>query len=99
MISIVGGAHVNKKELVAEIADKADVTKKLAGEVLDNFIETVEEQLSKGEEVKLVGFGTFEVAKRKPRKGVNPRTKEPIKIPGGKVPKFRAGKELKEKVK
>lgn len=90
---------MNKKELVAEIAGKTGVTKKLAAEILESFIEIVGEKLSKGEEVKLVGFGTFEVATRKPRKGVNPRTKKPIKIPGGKVPKFRAGKELKEKVK
>jgi len=96
MISIVGGAHVNKKELVAEIAEKADVTKKLAGEVLDNFIETVEEQLSKGEEVKLVGFGTFEVRKAAARTGVNPRTRQKIKIPARKVPKFKPGKDLKE---
>jgi len=90
---------VNKKELVAEIAERTGNTKKLAAEVLDSFVAIVGEQLAKGEEVKLVGFGTFEVAVRKPRKGVNPRTKEAIEIPGGKVPKFRAGKELKEKVK
>ena len=90
---------MNKKELVAEIAGKTGVTKKLAAEILDSFIDIVSEKLAKGEEVKLVGFGTFEVATRKPRKGVNPRTKEPIEIPGGKVPRFRAGKELKEKVK
>ncbi|HHF08926.1 MAG: integration host factor [Thermotogae bacterium] len=90
---------MNKKELVAEIAERTGNTKKLAAEVLDSFVAIVGEQLAKGEEVKLVGFGTFEVAVRKPRKGVNPRTKEAIEIPGGKVPKFRAGKELKEKVK
>ncbi|OAA30109.1 integration host factor [Kosmotoga arenicorallina S304] len=90
---------MNKKELVAEIAERTGTTKKLAAEVLDSFVAVVGEKLAKGEEVKLVGFGTFEVAERKPRKGVNPRTKEAIQIPGGKVPKFRAGKELKEKVK
>lgn len=89
---------MNKKELIAELSTRTGVTKKLATEVLDSFIEIVGENLSKDEEVKLVGFGTFEVATRKPRKGVNPRTKKPIDIPGGKVPKFRAGKELKEKV-
>ena len=89
---------MNKKELIAELSTRTGVTKKLATEVLDSFIEVVGEKLAQDEEVKLVGFGTFEVASRKARKGVNPRTKKPISIPGGKVPKFRAGKELKEKV-
>ncbi|HAA85962.1 MAG TPA: integration host factor [Kosmotogaceae bacterium] len=90
---------MNKKELIAELAARKNVTKKLATDILDGFVELVGESLARNEEVKLVGFGTFEVASRKPRKGVNPRTKMPIQIPGGKVPKFRPGKELKEKVK
>ncbi|PIJ63270.1 integration host factor [Mesotoga sp. H07pep.5.4] len=89
---------MNKKELIAVLAEKTGATKKLVGDVMDGFINVVGEELSKNEEVKLVGFGTFEVTKRKARKGVNPRTKEAIEIPGGKVPKFRPGKELKEKV-
>jgi len=89
---------VNKKELIGELAERTGATKKLVGDVVDSFISVVGEELSKNEEVKLVGFGTFEVTKRKARKGVNPRTKEAIEIPGGKVPKFRPGKELKEKV-
>ncbi len=72
---------MNKKELIAEIAERTGVTKKDAGKTLDTVIEIVEKTLSKGEVVRLVGFGT------------------PITIPGGKVPKFVPGKELKEKVK
>ena len=90
---------MNKKELIAEIAERTGVTKKDAGKTLDTVIEIVEKTLSKGEVVRLVGFGTFMVASRKARKGVNPRTKKAITIPGGKVPKFVPGKELKEKVK
>jgi len=90
---------MNKKELIAEIAERTGVTKKDAGKTLDTVIEIVEKTLSKGEVVRLVGFGTFMVASRKARKGVNPRTKKPITIHGGKVPKFVPGKELKEKVK
>jgi DNA-binding protein HU-beta len=93
------GGIMNKKELVNELADKTDITKKEATELLDTIIDTIEEKLSKGDLVRLVGFGTFKVAKRKARKGVNPRTKKSITIPGGKVPKFVPGKELKKKVK
>ncbi|PNS40154.1 HU family DNA-binding protein [Mesotoga sp. B105.6.4] len=89
---------MNKKELIAVLAQRTGATKKLVGDVVDSFIGVVGEELSKNREVKLIGFGTFEVTMRKPRMGVNPRTKEAIEIPGGKVPKFRPGKELKEKV-
>jgi len=71
----------------------------MAESFVDSFVEVVSEQLSKGEEVKLVGFGTFKVQDRKARKGVNPQTGKSIKIPARKVPKFVAGKDLKEKVK
>lgn len=90
---------MNKKELIAEIADRTEVTKKDAGKTLDTVIDIIEDTLAKGDVVRLVGFGTFMVSSRKARKGVNPRTKKPINIPGGKVPKFVPGKELKEKVK
>lgn len=89
---------MNKKELIAVLAQRTGATKKLVGDVVDSFIGVVGEELSKNREVKLIGFGTFEVTMRKARMGVNPRTKEAIEIPGGKVPKFRPGKELKEKV-
>ncbi len=92
------GESMNKKELIDAVAVKTGITKKDAGRVLDSFIETIVHALAKGDVVRLVGFGTFTVANRKQRRGVNPRTKQSIIIPGGRVPKFVAGKELKEKV-
>lgn len=89
---------MNKKTLVAEVSRKAGVTKKEAQKVVDAFIETVGEALSKGEKVRLVGFGSFLVKERAARKGVNPRTKKAINIPAKKVPKFVPGKDLREKV-
>jgi len=89
---------VNKKELIDVVSTKTGLTKKDTGQVLDSLIEAIGEALNKGDVVRLVGFGTFMVANRKPRRGVNPRTKQSIMIPGGKVPKFVAGKDLKDKV-
>ncbi|MBC7194642.1 MAG: HU family DNA-binding protein [Caldisericia bacterium] len=86
---------MTKPEIVSAIAEKAGVTKKVAAATLEAFIETVMDALKKGEKVALVGFGTFEVRERKPRKGINPQTRKPIQIPAKKVPAFRAGKELK----
>jgi len=86
---------MTKPEIVASIAEKAGVTKKVASATLEAFVETVMDALKKGEKVALVGFGTFEVRERKPRKGINPQTRKPIHIPAKKVPAFRAGKELK----
>ncbi len=90
---------VNKKDLVDAFAKKANVTKKDAESFVDAFVDVVSEALSKGEEVKLVGFGTFKVQKRAARKGVNPQTGKAIKIPEKMVPKFVPGKELKDIVK
>lgn len=88
---------MNKSELVASIAQKSNLTKKDAETALNSFIASVEEALSSGEKVQLVGFGTFEVRERKAREGRNPRNpKEVIKIPASKAPVFRAGKALKE---
>ena len=90
---------MNKSELVASIAQKSNLTKKDAETALNSFIASVEEALSSGEKVQLVGFGTFEVRERKAREGRNPRNpKEVIKIPASKAPVFRAGKALKEVV-
>ena len=89
---------MNKKELIDVVSTKTGLTKKDTGQVLDSLIEAIGEALNKGDVVRLVGFGTFMVANRKPRRGVNPRTKQSIMIPGGKVPKFVAGKDLKDKV-
>ncbi|NMW85168.1 HU family DNA-binding protein [Peptoniphilus sp. AGMB00490] len=90
---------MNKSELVANIAEKAGLTKKDAEQALNGFISSVQEALAKGEKVQLVGFGTFEVRQRKAREGRNPRNpEEVIKIPASKAPVFRSGKALKEAV-
>ncbi len=89
---------MNKTELVTAIADRTQLTKKEADNALKAFIDVVGEELSNGEKVQLAGFGTFEVAQRAAREGINPRTKETITIPASKSPKFKAMKALKEKV-
>ena len=89
---------MNKTELVTEIAEKADTSKKEAEVVLRAFTDVVTEQLKKGEKIQLVGFGTFEVRERAARKGINPRTGKEISIEATKVPAFKAGKGLKDKV-
>ena len=90
---------MNKKELVNLIAEKTETTKKDAAAVVDAVIEVVTEALSKGEKVRITGFGTFEVRERAARTGYNPQTGEPIDIPATKYPAFKAGKRLKEIVK
>ena len=89
---------MNKAELVAAIADKAELSKKDSEKALKAFIDVVTAQLKKGDKVQLVGFGTFEVSKRAARKGRNPQTKAAISIPASKAPKFKAGKALKDTV-
>ncbi len=89
---------MNKSDLIAAMAEKTGETKKNAEASLDAFISAVTESLKKGEKVQLVGFGSFEVRKRAPRKGRNPQTKEEIKIPASKAPVFKAGKALKDLV-
>ena len=87
---------MNKTELVAAIADEAGLSKKDAEKALKAFTDVVTEELKKGEKVQLVGFGTFEVSERAARVGRNPQTKQEIKIPASKAPKFKAGKALKD---
>ena len=87
---------MNKAELIAAIAAKTGETKKSAEESVNAFVSVVTEALTKGDKVQLVGFGSFEVRKRAARKGRNPQTKEEIKIPASKAPKFKAGKALKD---
>ncbi|NLY67039.1 MAG: HU family DNA-binding protein [Tissierellia bacterium] len=90
---------MNKAELVASMAEKANMTKKDAENALNAFMESVQEALVKGEKVQLVGFGTFEVRDRKAREGRNPRNpEEVIQIPASKAPVFKAGKGLKDAV-
>ena len=90
---------MNKTELIAAIAEKAELSKKDAEKALNAFIESVEEVLKAKEKVQLVGFGTFEVKERAAREGKNLHTGEKINIPACKVPAFKAGKALKEAVK
>ena len=89
---------MNKAELTEEVSNKTGLTKKDTGNVIDAMTEVIKNELSNSQKVTLVGFGTFQVIKRKARKGVNPQTGEAIQIPAKKVPKFRAGKKLREKV-
>ena len=89
---------MNKTEFVAAIADQAGLSKKDAEKALKAFIDVVAEELKKGEKVQLVGFGTFEVAKRAAREGRNPQTGKSMKIAASKAPKFKAGKALKDVV-
>lgn len=89
---------MNKKELVNALAEKMNVTKVAVESHLNGLVEVISEVLETGENVKLVGFGTFEVVKRAKRKGINPQTGKKINIPAKSVPVFRPGKELKDKV-
>jgi DNA-binding protein HU-beta len=89
---------VNKSELIDAIAKSADISKVSAGDALDGTLSAIRIALKKGQSVTLVGFGTFKVAKRAARTGRNPRTGAAIKIKAAKVPKFSAGKALKDAV-
>ncbi len=90
---------MNKTELIAKMAEKAELSKKDAEKALNAFVESVTEGLKKGEKVVLVGFGSFETKKRAARKGKNPQTGAVIDIPAATVPSFKVGKGLKEAVK
>jgi len=89
---------MNKAELIAAVAVKADVSKKEAEAVVTAALDTIIASLQEGEKVQLVGFGSFEVKKRASRVGRNPKTKESIEIPASVVPIFKAGKALKDAV-
>ena len=89
---------MNKTELVAAVAEKAEISKKDSEKALKAFIDVVTEQLKKDDKVQLVGFGTFEVSKRAAREGRNPQTGKTMKIAACKAPKFKAGKALKDAI-
>jgi DNA-binding protein HU-beta len=89
---------VNKTDLIEHIAKQADISKAAATRALDAVIGGIKVSLKRGASVSLVGFGTFTVGKRAARTGRNPRTGQSIKIKAAKVPKFRAGKALKDAV-
>ena len=90
---------MNKTELVAAIAEKAGISKKDADAAVAAFVATVTDAMKAGDKVALIGFGTFEAKKRAARTGINPKTKETIKIAATKVPSFKAGQDLKTAVK
>jgi DNA-binding protein HU-beta len=92
------GITVNKSELIDAIAKSSDISKASAGNALDGALSAIKTALKKGQSVTLVGFGTFKVGKRAARTGRNPRTGAAIKIKAAKVPKFSAGKALKDAV-
>lgn len=89
---------MNKTELVAAMAEKAELSKKDSEKALKAFIDVVTEELKSGEKIQLVGFGTFEVSERPAREGRNPRTGETMTIAASKAPKFKAGKALKDSI-
>ena len=89
---------MNKNELISSMASEAGLTKADAGKALDAFISSITTALKGGDEVRLVGFGTFAVTKRAATTGRNPRTGETIKIKARKQPKFKAGKTLQDAV-
>lgn len=89
---------MNKNDLVAHVADNAGLSKGDAAKAVDAVFEGIAGALKKGDEVRLVGFGSFAVAKRAETEGRNPRTGEKIRVPASNQPKFKAGKALKEAV-
>ena len=90
---------MNKAELIEAIAAHADISKAAAGRALEATISSIQASLKKGDAVTLVGFGTFSVGKRAARTGRNPRTGTALKIKAAKVPKFRAGKALRDAIR
>jgi DNA-binding protein HU-beta len=89
---------VNKNDLIAVVADNTGLSKADATKAVDCVFDSITDVLTKGDEVRLVGFGTFSVSKRAASEGRNPRTGEKIQIPASKQPKFKAGKGLKDSV-
>jgi len=90
---------VNKAELVDEVVSRTGLTKKESREAVDGIISVITDSLTRQEKVTLVGFGTFQVIRRKERTGRNPQTGETLQIPARKAPKFNPGNGLRERVK
>lgn len=89
---------MNKTELIAAVAEKAEISKKDAEKAVKAFTDAVAEELAKGGKVQLVGFGNFEVSERPAREGRNPRTGETMTIAASKTPRFKPGKALKDEI-
>ena len=92
---LLGGKIMNKTELVAAVAAKAELSKKDAEAAVNAVFDSVKDALAEGDKVSLIGFGTFSVVERKARTGINPQTKEKIKIKASKVVKFKPGAAFK----
>lgn len=90
---------MNKTEFINAVAEKSGLSKVDAKKAVEAFVETVSSELKEGGKVALLGFGSFSVAEKAARKGVNPKTKQPIEIPARKSVKFKAGTELTEIIK
>lgn len=90
---------MNKTELIAKVAETAELTKKDATKAVDAVFNSISEALQNGDKVQIIGFGNFETRERAARKGRNPQTGEEIEIAASKVPAFKAGKQLKDVVK
>jgi DNA-binding protein HU-beta len=93
-----GGFEVNKNDLIATVSGKTDLSKADSAAAVDSVLDAISESLTNGEEVRLVGFGTFSITHRRATEGRNPRTGEKIQIKASKQPKFKAGKGLKDAV-
>ena len=89
---------MNKQELIASIASKADLTKEQAGAALEGFIDSVSDSLKAGDDVRLLGFGNFVVSHREAKVGRNPQTGEPVEIKAANVARFKVGKGLKDRI-
>ena len=89
---------MNKAEIVARLARDCGISKSEANRAVDAFLDNITKALKKGDKVTLVGFGTFDTYRRRARPGVNPRTLSPMKIPGRRVARFTAGKDLRKAV-
>ncbi|MDO4755601.1 MAG: HU family DNA-binding protein [Parabacteroides sp.] len=90
---------MNKTEFINSVAEKSGLSKADAKKAVDAFVETVSNELKEGGKVALLGFGSFSVAEKSARKGINPKTKQPIEIPARKSVKFKAGAELTDLIK
>lgn len=89
---------MNKQDLIAAVAESAGQSKADTAKIVDAMLDTITHALVKGDEVRLVGFGTFSVTRRKASMGRNPRTKEPMEIKASAQPKFKSGKVLKDAI-
>jgi DNA-binding protein HU-beta len=94
----MGGSILNKTELIAKVAEEANMTKKDTERFVNSFIKVVEDALARGDTVAILGFGTFLARERPAREGRNPRTGEPLQIPAARVPVFRPGRNLRDSV-